>query len=417
MSHPSHVHHLKETAPYINAHRGNVVVIHLCAAALKSQLDSIIHEICLLHSLDIKIVLVFDAGIITDTPIPESKLPELIANIASLRVKLESRLTMGLTNSPMQGAHIKVSSGNMVIAKPKGIIDGIDYEHAGLVRKVRHEFVSSLLIQGSMVIIPPTGYSPSGEVFHVDSIQLAELVAASLSAYKLIYLSDGVITENNTNTPIKEWLPKKMDDIDHIHPEKRHLAKSAYLALRQGVARVHILNFQQENALLQELFTRDGSGTLVGIESYETLRVANTEDVAGIISLIKPLEASGILVKRSRELIESEVKHFSVIARDKTIIGCASLHTFYEKKFAEAACIAIHPDYKNSNRGKKLLKHLEDRAKTLGMQYIFVLTTQTIHWFLEQGYVEKQLEELPLERQLIYNYQRGSKILVKSLTT
>ena len=409
------VAHLKETAPYINVHRGKSMVIHLCVQSFESQLHSIVHEISVLYSLDIKLIIIFGSDITNDAPINEADLPRILAKIGALRIQLESRLSMGLIHSPMQGAHIKVCSGNMVIAKPKGIIEGTDYGHNGLVRKIRQDFLLALMEGGAITVIAPIGYSPSGEVFCVDSIHLSQLVATSIDAYKLIYLNKGPLTKEGASEPLREWTPRDTEEIELIAKDSRHLARSAFEAVRNGVDRVHVLDYQADNALLQELFTRDGSGTLVGIKSYETLRIANTDDVAGILGLIQPLEQAGVLVRRSRELIESEIAQYSVIERDGVIIGCAALHTFFEEKIAEAACIAIHPEYQNKGRGETLLENIEQRAQTLGLSQIFVLTTQTTHWFVEQGYAQQTLEHLPLKKQSLYNYQRGSKILVKAL--
>ena len=174
-----------------------------------------------------------------------------------------------------------------------------------------------------------------------------------------------------------------------------------------SVERCHLISYKKDGALLEELFTRDGVGTQITRVSYEQIRNAASEDIPGILELIEPLEAEGTLVKRSRELIESEIDKFIVIERDGLIVSCAALYPFEDK--GELACLATHPSYRNGNRGELLLKEIKKRARTSKMSAIFVLTTVTTHWFTERGFVEKDVQDLPHGRHSLYNYQRKSK--------
>ena len=191
-----------------------------------------------------------------------------------------------------------------------------------------------------------------------------------------------------------------------------HTAKQACLA---GVPRCQIISYSDDCALLEELFTHDGSGTLVARDQYERSRAADIDDVGGILELIEPLEQQGILLKRSRELLETEIGQFRLLERDGRIIACAALYPFLEDGCGEIACIVSHPDYRGGQRGQRLLRELEDEARHQGLEEVFVLTTQTAHWFLEQGFAERERETLPSGRQSLYNLQRNSKVFFKSL--
>jgi len=181
------------------------------------------------------------------------------------------------------------------------------------------------------------------------------------------------------------------------------------------VKRTHIINRHIEGALLLELFTRDGCGTLITSENFEDIRPASIKDLAGLIELIKPLEEQDILVKRSREKLEMEIEHFTVVERDGMIIACAALYPYLQDKVAELACLAVHPDYQKNNRGDQLLKYIERQTKQLGIQQLFVLTTRTAHWFRERGYNPDDIKKLPVKRKSLYNYQRQSKMFAKTI--
>jgi len=175
-----------------------------------------------------------------------------------------------------------------------------------------------------------------------------------------------------------------------------------------------VISYEDDGALLIELFTRDGIGTLITQEQYEQLRSATIQDVGGILELIEPLEEQGILVHRSRELLESEIELFFVLEREGMIVACAALYP-QDKVSGELACLATHPDYRDNGRGMTLLEQIERSARKLGLTQLFVLTTKSPHWFVERGFVESKVEALPQKKKSLYNYQRNSKIFVKPL--
>lgn len=423
-----HVKWFRDSSPYINAHRGKVFVLHLDGEAMDHpNIGNIISDIVLLHSLGVRLVVVHGAAPQIERQLTASGASSEFANkvrittreilplvqqaVGTLRSDLEARLSMGLVNSPQHGAEMLVISGNFIRAKPLGVIDGVDYQHTGVVRKVNTKAIRQQLDLGATLLISPLGYSLSGEIFNANSTQVAAEVAVALAAEKLIYFTGKGLRDANGDV-ISEL---QVNDIDESQLDTYAPLRLAKFACQRGVVRCHLISYAEDGAALEELFTRDGTGTQVSRVSYEQIRQASARDVPGIIELIAPLEDQGILVRRSRELLESEVEHFTVIERDGMIVSCAALYPFETK--GELACLVTHPDYRDNDRGELLLESIEQQARSLGLQALFVLTTHTTHWFVERGFHPVQLQDLPAARQTMYNYQRNSKLLEKPLAT
>lgn len=431
-----HIHWFRNAAPYINAHRGRTCVLLFGGEIVAdSRFADLVYDCALLQSLGVKLVLVHGArpqidaalqqrGIQTpfarDLRITDSAaLPVVQEAVGRLRIDIEARLSMGLVNTPMSGSQIRVTSGNFVVAKPVGIHDGIDFCHTGDIRKIDHVAVRALLDAGHIVLLSPLGYSPTGEVFNLRAEDVATAAAAALKADKLIVMVAGEGLTGNDKKPVKQLSLQQAEALLKGHeqltePLRRNL-QSAITACRQGVNRVHLIGYDLDGGLLQELYTRDGAGALITGGKYEDLRNAQIEDVGGILELIKPLEENGVLVRRSREQLELEIDRFMLIERDGMIIGCSALYPYPEEKMGELACIAVHPDYGDNGRGSELLEAMQQRARQLGLKRLFALTTQTTHWFRERGFVEGDIETLPVKKRQLYNYQRNSKALFKAL--
>jgi amino-acid N-acetyltransferase len=267
-------------------------------------------------------------------------------------------------------------------------------------------------------VIPPLGYSPTGEVFDLEVHEVAVAVAESIRASKLIFLLEDQGIMDAEGELIRQLTQKEahylLDKSDAREPGMIEL-KYAVRACRNGVPRTHLIDRRTDGALLLELFSRDGIGTLISAAPFDHMRKAIIEDVGGIIELIAPLEAEGVLVRRSREKLEMEIDQFTVLVRDGAIIGCAALYPYSSENIAELACLAVHSDYRDAGRGTELFSSLERQARLSGSRRLFVLTTQTAHWFLERGFVEGRIEDLPVARKDLYNYQRNSKVFVKAL--
>ncbi len=431
----THIDWFRDSAPYINSNRGKTFVLMLGGDALAHpRVETTIHDIALLSSLGVRLVMVFGARQQIEARVNQRNITSRFHNnlrvtdeatlecvkdaVGALRTEIESLLSMGLANSPMHNARLRVTSGNYVIAKPLGILDGVDLCHTGEVRRIDCAAIRRQLDAADIVLLPPLGYSPTGEIFNLSAEQLASQAAVSLRADKLIFMcgSAGAIDEQGNllrelNTHEAQTLVAAGEQTSQV---ARHLQAAAE-ACSAGVPRAHLVDFGQNGALLSELYTRDGSGTLVTIKGYEHIRPALVSDVGGIIQLIQPLEEQGILVRRSRELLEAEIERFTVIERDGAIVGCAALYPFQAEPVAELACVAVHPDYRRSGRGEQLVESICSQARRAGIERIVVLSTQTAHWFLELGFIRQSLESLPAGRQSLYNWQRNSSVFERRL--
>lgn len=426
----------RDSSPYINAFRGRTFVIGFGGEMLAdAQFSSLVHDIVLLNSLGVKLVLVHGTRPQIESCLKQRKAQLQYVNglrvtgnealqcvkeaAGCVRQDIEALLSMGLTNSPMAGADIRVISGNFVTAQPLGVRDGTDYQHTGEVRRIHREAIRTQLDNNAIVLLSPLGYSPTGETFNLSAEEVATVAATQLGADKLIYLVDAKGITDNRKRLIRELTIDEAESLlakkHKLSDDIQHCLQSALQACRHDVPRVHILNRHTDGALLLELFTRDGCGTLVTAESFEGTRKAQLSDIGGILELISPLEEDDILVKRSREKLEMEIEYFTVVERDGTIIACAALYPFIKEHCSELACLAVHPAYRNQGRGDALLNYIERQNKQLGIEKIFVLTTRTAHWFRERGFKPGALDALPIKRRNLYNYQRKSKVFIKDI--
>ena len=425
----------RHSAPYIHAHRGRTFVIAFSGEAIADAgFAGLIHDFALLHSLGIRLVLVHGARPQIERRLKERGAEIRYANglritddaalgcvkeaVGTVRVDLEAMLSMGVSNTPMSGARIRVASGNFVTAKPVGVREGVDYCHTGEVRRIDGAALRQQLEDQRIVLLSPLGYSPTGEVFNLSAEEVAMHAAIELRADKLILLLDGPGLAQGRR-PVRQLSP---GDGERLLSSRRSLSEdlarhltSAVEAAKRGVRRAHLVSRSVDGALLQELFTRDGVGTLVTTEVYEGLRQATIDDVGGILELIAPLETEGVLVRRSRELLEMEIGRFMVVERDGMITACAALYPYADDRVGELACLAVHPDYRDEGRGDNLLAALEDKAARDGIRRLFVLTTRTAHWFRERGFEPATVDDLPVRRRDLYNYQRKSKVFIKAL--
>lgn len=430
----------RHSVPYINAHRGKTFVIMLGGEAIAHpNFSSIVNDIGLLHSLGIKLVVVYgarpqiDASLAAQDCSPEfhkhirvtdSRTLELVKQAAGLlQLDITARLSMSLNNTPLQGAHINVVSGNFIIAQPLGVDDGIDYCHSGRIRRIDEEAIHRQLEAGSIVLMGPVAVSVTGESFNLTTEELATQLAIKLKAEKLIGFCSAQGVIDSRGDIIAEMLPgeaqqrvSELEASGDYHSGTVRFLRGAIKACRSGVNRSHLMSYQESGSLLQELFSRDGIGTQIVMESAEQIRRATIHDIGGILELIRPLEQQGILVRRSREQLEMEIDKFTIIQRDNLTIACAALYPFTDEKIGEMACVAVHPEYRSSSRGEVLLKRIASQARQIGLERLFVLTTLSIHWFQERGFTPVDIDLLPQSKQQMYNYQRRSKVLMADLS-
>ena len=434
---PTFVEWFRAAAPYIHAFRGKTFVVACGGEVIADgRFVALSHDLNLLAALGVRIVLAFGTRTQIDERLKERRhrtryregvritdaitLRHVKEAIGSVRADIEASLSTGLPSSPMAGADILVASGYFVTAKPLGVLDGIDMLHTGEVRSVDATAIRSALDAGAIVLLPPLGYSPTGEMFNLTVENVAARAAVSLKADKLLFLVDTVGVERARGGLIRE-LP--VNEGERLLQRARNVAEDIGLylphaldACRGGVNRVHLINRHVDGALLLELFTREGVGTMVVRHALDHLRDATIDDVGGVLALIGPLEADGSLVKRGRERLEMEIERFSVAEHDGMIVGCAALYPYPPARAAEMACLAVHPDYRDAGHGADLLERIETKARAEGIERLFVLTTRTAHWFIEHGFTETHVDELPAAKQAMYNWQRRSKVLFKPLS-
>lgn len=425
----------RSVAPYIHSFRGKTFVVAFGGEVVDSPgFFKFAHDLNLLHSAGIRIILVHGSRPQIDAQLAQRKakarfhrnirITDPVAlecvkeAVGLLRVIIDATLSQGMPNTPMAGAPINTASGNFITAQPMGVLDGIDYQYTGTARKIDATAIQGILEAGNIAIVSPIGYSTTGEVFNLSMEDVAVATAKAMRADKLIFLSDAPVQDRTGKT-----LPEvPAEDADRLLARGKHLTADTRLflahaveAVRAGVPRAHVVDYTTDGSILIELFTHDGSGSMITADKLERLRAATIDDVGGILALIEPLEADGTLVRRGRERLEREIGRFMVIEHDKHILGCAALYPFPSAKAGELACLAVRPEARGGGLGDKLVEAIEARALRLGMNQLFVLTTRAMHWFLERSFRPGSVGDLPKEKQQLYNYQRRSKVLVKQL--
>ena len=431
---------VRQAAPYIHAFRGKTFVIAFGGEVVESDAaQALIHDVALLDAMGIRLVLVHGARPQIDAEMASRGLTPRFHNglrvtdaealecvkraMGVTRINIEAMLSQGLPNTPLAGGFLRVTGGNFITARPVGVVDGVDFHYTGAVRKVVAEEIQGDLAQENVVLITPIGASPTGEIFNLAWEEVAESVATSVKADKLIYLCAapglvdkkgeliGALTADEGEALLTRKVPQA-DDVARVLP-------GAVRACRFGVGRVHFLDYRTDGAMLMEFFTREGIGTVLTTAPLAILRNATHEDVGGILALIAPLEADGTLVRRGRERLEMEIDRFSVVELDGIIVGCAALYqqpaTKGEPRGAELACLAVMQEYRRAGYGDQLRNHIEARAAKLKLKRLFVLTTRTAHWFIERGFIETTVDSLPSAKRGLYNLQRRSKVLMKTL--
>ncbi len=423
----------RSVAPYVNLFRGRTFVVAFGGKAISGPLArTLAYDVNLLAALGIRLVLVHGARPQIEEELREKGLPSLyhgryritdaaaldcvIDAVGSVYLEIEALLSQGLPDTPMANSTIRVVGGNFIVAKPVGVLDGVDMQYAGTVRKVDAEGIRAQLGIGNIVLLSCMGASPTGEIFNLAMEEVAEATAIALGADKLVFLSDSRGATDIDGKLLDELTADAAERLmklgDWLSTDLKRYLPCAVRASRAGVGRVHLIGYDEDGTLLRELFSRDGVGTIVTRESLEKLRDARPDDIGGLVALIEPLEEDGTLVRRSRELLEREITHFSVIEHDGMIVGCAALYPYGDQQ-AELACLAVHPQYRRFGYGEQLMKRIETRARAAGIKRLFVLTTVTSHWFKERGFTERPIEELPDEKRLVYNLQRRSRVLMK----
>ena len=425
----------RAVTPYINAFRGKTFVIAFGGKAVASEFaKTLAYDVNLLVSLGIRLVLVHGARPQIEEELREKNLESIyhrgyrVTNaealdcvldaVGSVYLEIEAMLSQGLPNTPMANSRIRVIGGNFITGQPIGVLDGIDLQYAGKVRKVDAEGINAQLGLGNIVLLNCEGPSPTGEIFNLQMEEAAEAVAAAIKADKLVYLTDSQGVTDKNGELLDAMTADEVSDLiktgNWLSSDISRYLPCAVRATKAGVGRVHLISYEQDGALLRELFTHDGVGTVITQESLENIREARPDDIAALIALIEPMEEEGILVHRPRELLEREIEHFSIMLHDGIIVGCAALYSHSDEE-AELACLAVSPEHREWGYGEQLMTRIIKRAKRMKIKRLFVLTTRTEHWFVERGFKLGTVDDLPAAKRDMYNYQRRSKVLFKTL--
>lgn len=424
------VNWMREASPFIRSHRQKTFVVYIGGEVLNAEgVDECVEDLLLLAGLGIKLVLVHGArpqidaaceaaalapNFINDLRVTDSAMLESVKRaVVTTRVELEARLTRAALDTVERNSAIRVVGGTFVVARPKGVVAGTDTGLTGEIRKVDAAAISHCLADGSIVLLSPLAYSSSGEAFNMNALEMATAVAGELHANKFIMFADKALQRAGNRGAVEQLTISEAKELELDDAAMARYLACAVKACQQGVQRSHIIDRHRSGALLEELFTRDGCGTLISDTPFDRLRQATIEDIGGILALIEPLESAGLLVKRSREKLEMEIDHFQVMVREGTVVACGAVYEFGESAAAEVACIAVHADYRQRDFGSTMVAALETRAAKLGAKEVFVLTTEATNWFEELGYKKASTEALPVARQQLYNYQRNSIVLRK----
>ncbi len=425
----------RASAPYIHAFRGKTFVVAFGGEVIADEtFFNFIADLNLLASLGVRLVLVhgsrpqieklleqrgmesrYHRGVrITD----ESQLGSVIGATARAKARVEAALSMAPRSASVAPIHMRVTSGNFIVAKPIGVVDGVDMKYSGEVRRIDAQAINDCLKDGDIVLMSTLGYSTSGDTFNLTLEEIATQTAIALKAQKLVFLLDTPGVLDKEGSVISTLYTREASDIASKAVQASDVQlflQAAVRACQKGVSRAHLIGRKLDGAILQELFTRDGIGTMISVDSLDNLRAATIDDVGALLSIIEPLEKAGILVPRPRATFEREIERFFLAEHDGQVVGCAALYPFPEANKAELACLAVSQDYRREGYGERLMKAVERAAKEQGINTLFVLTTRTAHWFIERGFRAATVQDLPEKKQALYNYGRNSLVYVKSL--
>lgn len=422
----------REATPFIRQHREQTFVVYLSGEVLASgHFPEIARDLVVAHGLGVNLVLVHGARPQIDTRLQKRGVkPSFVAGhrvtdlatleavrdaVGAIRVQIESELT--LSRRTGQGA-LHVVSGNLVSAAPVGVLDGVDHQRAGRVRNVEAGAITRIANERMIAVLSPLGTSLTGELYNIRSDDLTVHTAVALSRAPLgvaKVISYTLDTELESASEAAQSWPSKVssEEAATAFGQCDSLGVQAALkSARAGIARTHLVLADQPGQLLDELYRPGGGGLLITDEAVG-IRKARSSDVAELLKLIEPLAENGVLVRRSKEVVESELDHFFVFEVEKEVVACATYRPHTDVALAEIGCIAVRDDQRGQMRGRTLLETLERQAWREQLKGTFVLTTQSADWFREQGY--EQIAPSELSEQALGRYVpgRNSKILRK----
>jgi amino-acid N-acetyltransferase len=420
---------LRGILQYVPRFRDRIFVVAVDGEIVASpNFANILLDLAVLRSLNVKLILVHGAGfqiaqLAAERGVRLSNSDGTgITDDATLKVSLEA--ATNVMNEIMQGltsVDLRAVYANAVIAHPAGILGGIDFLHTGRVERVDTKSLHLFLNEGITPVIPPLGYDGEGRTFRVNSDGIAVEVAEAMQAMKVIFLSaseglfvGGEMLRQLSIVEAEELVKKKRAQVDsRLLSKIEHAAR----ACRQGVARVHLLDGNRDEALLSEVFSHEGVGTMIYSNEYQQIRRIFKKDVRAVMALIRQSVNSEELVKRTRADILAHLEDYWVLEIDRNLLGCVAVHAFPEEKKAELACLYVSKAHEGQGYGRKLMSFAEQLAAEKGMRHLFALSTQAFNFFQQKGgFIEVTPDELPPERRRKYDASaRNSKIMQKNL--
>ena len=418
---------LRGILQYVPRFRDRVFVVAMDGDIVaSSNFANILLDIAVLRSLSIKVILVHGAGAQVAQLASERGVPITnadgtgVTDDATLRVAIEaanhvmSEVMEGLTSVDLRAAY-----GNVIIAHPAGILGGVDFQNTGRVERVDTKALHLFLNEGITPVVPPIGFDGEGKTFRVNSDSIAVEIAEAVQAMKILFLSaDGVLVINGEI--VKQLSIAEADEIVRrrrtgVDPKLLSKLDHASRACRQGVSRVHLLDGTLNEALLSEIFSPDGIGTMVYSNEYQQIRRILKKDVRGVMALIRQSVHNEELVRRTRNEILQHLEDYWVLEIDRTLVGCVAVHPFPEEGKAELACLYVSRSHETQGLGRKLMAFAEQLAAEKGMKHVFALSTQAFTYLQQKGgYVEVSPDELPRERRKKWEASaRNSKVMMK----
>lgn len=421
---------LRGILQYVPRFREKIFVVAIDGDIIASEnFSNILLDLAVLRSLNIKVVLAHGASLQIEKLAAERGITPSncdgtgITDEATLKVSVEAVTT--LTNEIMQGltsVDLRAAYANSIIAHPAGILGGVDYLYTGRVEKVDTKSLHLFLNEGIIPIIPPIGFDGEGKTFRVNSDSIAVEVAEAMHAMKIIFLLsldglnlNGEIIRQLSISETEDILKKKKaGDNAKLISKLEHAAR----ACRQGVPRVHLLNGNVNEALLTEVFSPDGIGTMIYSNEYQQIRRVFKKDVRAVMALIRQSVDSEELIRRTRADIIQHIEDYWVLEIDRSLVGCVALHCYPQHGKAELACLYVNKSHGGQGYGRKLMAFAENLAAERGMQHILALSTQAFAYFQQKGgFTEVSPDELPPERREKYEVSgRNSKVLMKQVS-
>ncbi len=420
---------LREILQYVPLFRGRIFVVAVDGdVAASENFPNLLLDLAVLRSLSIKVVLVHGAShqikqLAKDRGVPITNSDGIgLTDEATLQVSIDAAIR--LTNEIMEGlssVDLRAAYINAIIAHPSGILGGVDQQFTGKVERVDVEVLKLLLEEGIIPIVPPLGFDGEGRTYRVNSDSIALEVGVELGAAKILYLASCESFNSSAALPRQLSIAEAEDLVkkrkSEIAPGLGSKLENSSKACRQGVARAHVLNGGLNEALLSEVFSHEGIGSMVYSNEYQQIRRIFKKDVRAVISLIRQSVQNEELVRRTRNEIVENLGDYWILEIDRTPVACVALHHYIGHAAAELACLHVRKSHENQGYGRKLMAFVENVAREKGVHTLFALSTQAYSYLQQKGgFLQAEPSVLPPERLAKYEASgRKSVILMKAL--